>query len=163
MSDTNNIQEFSSCLFEVADKLTDNEYKNMYELLAKVKTELDTNNEESKNNKYNVLNCKLILKNKKLEDDYYKEIQENRRLRLFINTMTKLIFSKDTNGIGDKARRKLYEIFNNASDAIRNFSGYNSNFSIYENYREYITYELNGHNDNDWFNKDRGKIYFGDK
>ena len=168
MSDTT-IQEFSSCLFEVADKLSDKEYKNLYELLAKLKNENEGQSTselkelvkelENQNGMLRQVYSGCKLRYEKLENTNRQLKHENNNFKTFINDMTKKIFTKNINGIGDKMRRKLYDIFNDSSEDIR---GYNDTDG-YSSYKNYIEVELNEFNSKQWYNKYKGRMYFGDK
>ena len=173
MSDTT-IQEFSSCLFEVSDKLSDIEYKNLYELLGKINTEREeVENMSEAGNSYRQENMNLYRQNTALQLCYKtcrererdlkqtnRRLQtENKRLKNFINNMTCKIFTKNVNGIGDKMRRKLYDIFNDTSEEVRNNTDTSGSF----NYKHYITYELNSDNNRNWYNEKNGKLYFAEK
>ena len=175
MSDTT-IQEFSSCLFEVSDKLSDIEYKNLYELLGKINTEKGVENEAEANEVLQQENMNLYRQNNRLMGCFNNSIErerelkqtnrdlkekngelknENNNFRAFICDMTSQIFTKNINGIGDKMRRKIYKIFNDTSEEVR---------GIWKNsYYSYIEYELNTNNGYQWYNTKKSRLYFGDK
>ena len=107
---SNNIQDLSSCLFDVADKLTDAEYKNMYELLDKINTENEELDTESvaRHHRINDVEEKLKeanIRNVKLEDKVD-------RFKKFNHFVSQAIFSFEANGIGNGMRTKLRDIFN---------------------------------------------------
>lgn len=108
---SNNIQDLSSCLFDVADKLTDAEYKHMYELLDKINTE----NSEEKKKEIKELEEKLKEAESSLVSRRLlsKELEEKvDRFKRFNHHVSQAIFSFEANGIGNGMRTKLRDIFN---------------------------------------------------